>query len=125
MIELKNFKEPTNIYIIGCYFQDIEMDGKNETAFKYYKAQAAKYWLSQSRYMQGMIALAVNRYKDKTTANDIIKSLKENAISNDEMGMYWKENNGGYYWYEAPIETQALLIEAFDEVVNDKKAVDD
>ncbi|HVK46421.1 MAG TPA: hypothetical protein VM488_01225, partial [Pseudobacter sp.] len=31
----------------------------------------------------------------------------------------------GYYWYQAPIEKQALLIEAFKEVNNDTKAVED
>ena len=39
--------------------------------------------------------------------------------------MYWKDLSGGYYWYEAPIETQSLLIEAFSEVANDKLSVDD
>ncbi|MEJ7661768.1 MAG: hypothetical protein WKG07_20395 [Hymenobacter sp.] len=39
--------------------------------------------------------------------------------------MYWKEVRGGYYWREAPTETQATLIEAFDEVKNDQKAVDE
>jgi hypothetical protein len=38
--------------------------------------------------------------------------------------MYWIVNKSGWYWYEAPIETQALLIEAFAEVSNDTKAVD-
>ena len=39
--------------------------------------------------------------------------------------MYWKENIGGYYWYQAPIEMQALMIEVFDEVAQDKEAVND
>jgi hypothetical protein len=34
-------------------------------------------------------------------------------------------NKAGWYWYQAPIETQALLIEAFTEVSNDHKSVDD
>ncbi|TRZ53473.1 hypothetical protein D4R99_00760 [bacterium] len=51
--------------------------------------------------------------------------MREYAIVNEEFGMYWKENTAGYYWYEAPIETQSLLIEVFDEVANDIKAVDD
>lgn len=38
--------------------------------------------------------------------------------------MYWIANKSGWYWYQAPIETQALLIEAFAEVNNDKKSVD-
>ncbi|MCW3072082.1 MAG: hypothetical protein JWO44_1972 [Bacteroidetes bacterium] len=107
------------------YFKDVPVDSRNQKAFDYYKGQAKKYWLGDSRYMQGMIALALNRYNDKSTAMAIMKSLKENALYNEEMGMYWKDNYEGYYWYQAPIESQALLIEAFDEVVNDKKSVDD
>lgn len=107
------------------YFKDVPIDGRNQKAFDYYKGQAKKYWLSKGRYMQGMISLALHRYEDKVTPMAIIKSLKENSINSEEMGMYWKENYEGFYWYQAPIECQALLVEAFDEVANDKKAVDD
>lgn len=107
------------------YFKDIPVSTINQKAFDYYKGQSKKYWLENSRYMQGMIALALHRYDDKITPKDIMKSLKENALTSEEMGMYWKENYEGFYWYQAPIESQALLIEAFDEVSNDKKAVDD
>ena len=107
------------------YFKDISIDNRNQKAFDYYKGQSKKYWLKNDRYMQGMIALALNRYDDKATPKDIMKSIKENSLNSEEMGMYWKENYEGYYWYQAPIEAQALLIEAFDEVSNDKKSVDD
>lgn len=107
------------------YFKDIPVDGRNQKAVDYYLGQEKKYWLSNSRYMQGMIALALNRNNETGLAKDIIKSLKENSISNEEMGMYWKDNYAGYYWYQAPIEAQALLIEAFDEVAKDSKSVDD
>ncbi len=112
--------------------KNIPISSANQKAFDYYKGQAKKYWLDNGRYMQGMIALALHRYGDNlpagkagVTPKDIMKSLKENALNSEEMGMYWKENYEGFYWYQAPIESQALLIEAFDEVTNDKKAVDD
>ena len=107
------------------YFKNIKIDSKNQKAFDFYFGQMKKYWLENNRYMQGMIALSLHRYEIKETPLDIIKSLKENSLNNEEMGMYWKENVGGYYWYEAPIETQALLIEAFDEVAKDNKSVED
>ncbi len=107
------------------YFKDVSIDNRNQKAFDYYKGQAKKYWLENGRYMQGMIALALNRYDDKVTPKEILKSIKEGSLNSEEMGMYWKENYGGYYWYQAPIESQALLIEAFDEINNDKKSVDD
>jgi uncharacterized protein YfaS (alpha-2-macroglobulin family) len=106
------------------YFKDIERQSRNKEYFEYYKKQEQTYWLQNGRYMQGMIALSLNRYSDAKTPKDILKSLKENSIKSEEMGMYWKENYG-YYWYEAPIEMQALMIEAFDEINNDTKAVDD
>jgi len=75
--------------------------------------------------MQGMISLALHRLDDKTTPMDIIKSLKEKSITNEEMGMYWRDLSAGYYWYQAPIETQALLIECFDEVADDQESVEE
>lgn len=107
------------------YFKDIPVNEKSKTAVAYYLKQAAKYWLPNTRYLQGMIALTLNRYDEKRTAQEIMKSLKENSITTEEMGMYWKDNYEHYYWQEAPIEAQALLIEAFDEVANDQESVDD
>src|SRR5690554_813706 len=70
------------------------------------------------------MALISHRQQDKTTASKILKSLKENSISNDELGMYWKENTSSWYWYQAPIETQALMIEAFSEIEKDVETID-
>jgi hypothetical protein len=40
--------------------------------------------------------------------------------------MYWKEwDGGGYWWYQAPIESQSMMIEAFSEIEKDPKTVDD
>lgn len=106
------------------FFPDVAVDQQYQTAFDYWKSQAAKYWLSQNEYMQGMVALALHRLDDRETPADIIKSLKERALHSEEMGMYWR-GNAGYYWYQAPVETQALLIELFEEVAKDPKSVDD
>lgn len=61
---------------------------------------------------------------EDATAKKILKSLKQNSITSDELGMYWKENTNSWYWYQAPIETQSLLIEAFSEVENDTETID-
>ncbi len=74
--------------------------------------------------MQGMIALALGRTGDKNTPGAILKSLKETSITNEELGMYWKDARRGWFWHEAPIERQSLLIEAFQEIGKDNKTVD-
>jgi uncharacterized protein YfaS (alpha-2-macroglobulin family) len=112
------------LYARSYFLNDVEIASKNKEAYNYYLGQIKTYWLENNRYMQGMISLALNRTGNKTTALEIIKSLKENSITNEELGMYWKDMSGGYYWYQAPIETQSLLIEAFDEVANDTASVE-
>ncbi len=106
------------------YFKDVEVNGSHKEAFNYFLGQAKKYWLNQNTYMEGMVALALHRFGDKTVPAAIIKSLNERSLKSEEMGMYWK-NEYGYYWYQAPIETQALLIEVYDEVAKDQKAVEE
>jgi len=105
------------------FFED-SIDIKNKKAFDYYMSQAKQYWLKMDRQSQAMIAMVLHRAKDKVTTQAILKSLKENAIDNPTLGMYWKENTRGYFWYQAPVETQSLLIEAFDEAGTDKLDVE-
>jgi hypothetical protein len=108
------------------YFMDINMNAQTKAAFKYFQHQAAKYWTTQTRYMQGLIALEAFRYKETKISDGIVKSLRETATTSPEMGMYWKDmSGGGWYWYQAPIEFEALMAEVFHEVAKDQKAVDD
>jgi len=108
------------------FFPEYKIADASLTAYNYYRGQSQKYWLSNSKYMQAMIALALNRTKDDVTPKAIIKSLKENAINKEEMGMYWKEwTTGGYYWQQAPIESQAMMIEAFTDIDKNNSTVDD
>lgn len=110
---------------MGSFFPRRRPFKGSETAISYYQKQAGQFWLQQNPYMQGMIAMALHRIGDTRTPQAILASLKENSISNDELGRYWKENQRGYYWQESPIETQALLIEAFSEISKDEKAVNE
>jgi hypothetical protein len=110
------------------FYSDYPISKDASTAVTYYRNQSAQYWKNSSLYFKGMIALIQYHNKNENLANDILRSLKENSIVSEEMGMYWKENKGGWYWTEAPIETQALLIEAFAEIESSKvkqKTVDD
>ncbi len=108
------------------FFNETPIAASVKKAVDYYTGQAEKYWLSQSKYMQAMIALALYRNQNKKTPKAIIESLKQNSISSEECGMYWKDfNKGGYYWYQAPIESQAMMIEAFTDIDCNRNTIDD
>ncbi|GAA4238555.1 hypothetical protein GCM10022291_29470 [Postechiella marina] len=106
------------------FFPEIKKTKEVEKTIAYYQTQIQKYWLSRSLYSKGLMALVSHRSNDSKTALKILKSLKENSITNEELGMYWKANTNSWFWYQAPIETQALLIEAFSEIENDTETID-
>ena len=113
-------------YLYACSFSGHKPSVANQKeAFDYYLAQASKHWVKFSSYNKAMAALILHRNNQRETAMAIIRSLKEYAQQSEEMGMYWKDNVAGYFWYQAPIETQAMLIEAFNEVAADSEAVEE
>jgi hypothetical protein len=117
------------LYLYGRSFflKDRPVSAANRKALDFYLAQARKLWLkTDNRQTQAQLALALRRFdaSDPTPAA-IMASLRERSVSNEEMGMFWRDTELSWWWYRAPIETQALMIEAFDEVAHDAKAVED
>jgi len=107
---------------IKTFFRKINASAESKEAREYYFGQAKKYWLKRGLYTQAMIGLIMHRNNDSTVKN-IIKSLREKSFSNDELGMYWNEGNG-FYWYQLPIERHALMIELFTEAESKKEEAD-
>jgi hypothetical protein len=107
------------------FFPEVAVSGSVFPALNYYRQQAIRYWPKQNMYLRGMIALFLQRTGDRKTAKDIIASLKENATRSEDIGMFWKTATPGYYWSESPVETQSLLLEAFDEISPELKLDDE
>ncbi len=120
--------QPSDFFIHYIYtrtfFKKHKPEFFNTKEFKYFQKQAVKFAMQYNKYSQAMIGLAQHRLDDKITPQKVVKSLNEWALHSEEMGMYWKET-AGYYWYEAPIERQAMMIEFYDEAINDQKSVDE
>lgn len=112
---IKKYKwQPTDI----DYLYMRSLYGKAGTeAYKFYYANALKHYKEYDNlYTQAQLALIFHRHGDRKAALDLLRRLKEKALESDEMGMYWRDNRSGWYWYCRPIETQALLINAFAEI---------
>ncbi len=80
--------------------------------------------LTYSLYEKALASMVLERFGEHKAALKILENLKETASNNEDWGMYWIANKAGWSWYQSPIETQAILIEAFAEVSQDKKSVD-
>jgi hypothetical protein len=122
--EIIHFGDVQYLYA-RSFFNEIPMSDKIKPVRDLYLSQMVKYKNKFSLQGRAMAALCLHRFDLKKEAKDIVAALKDIALISDEMGMYWKDNVSGYYWYQAPIETQALMIEAFDEVAQDLASVEE
>jgi len=127
-LEKNNLSQTICMYLYGRSFflADKPVDDKDKTAFDYFVDQGKKHWTKLgNRQSQGHLAIALKRLGDGETPAAIMASLTERSLQDDEMGMFWREGDRSWWWYKAPIETQALMIEAYDEVAGDKAKVEE
>jgi uncharacterized protein YfaS (alpha-2-macroglobulin family) len=117
--------EPIQYLYMRSFFTNVPVPANIKPAYNYFHNKVKQEWVKQNTYMRAMIALSFHRTGDAATAKKIIAALKESAIENAGLGTYWKDMTGGYYWYQAPIETQSVLIEAFNEIAKDEQAAAD
>ena len=110
-------------YLYGRSFFAAKAEGELATAIQFYKDQSRKYWTEYALYEQALLGLTAYRDGNTKFSDVLHKSFTERAIITEDKGMYWKTNQG-YYWYEAPIERQAMLIEFFEEAAKDRASVD-
>ncbi|HIB49194.1 MAG TPA: alpha-2-macroglobulin [Flavobacteriaceae bacterium] len=114
----------THYLYMRSFFPQLKKSKEVEEISSYYLSQMETYWNTRNLYSKGMIALVLHRNGKTATAAKITKALKENSITSEELGMYWKSNTPSWYWYQAPVETQALMIAVFSEITKDTETID-
>ena len=112
------------LYARTFFLKERAVAKEHREAFDYFVAQAKAHWVKAAdRQSQGHLALALARLGEAEAAAAILRSLKERAVSDPLLGMHWRDAERSWWWYRAPIETQAVMIEAFQEVAKDVAAV--
>ena len=65
------------------------------------------------------------RFGKKETAKLILESLKQTAVKSEDFGMYWKSNESSWRTNTTATENQALIVEAFSEISQEDKIIDE
>jgi hypothetical protein len=123
------------LYARSFFTADAPPQGEAAAAIQWAFDVARKSWMKlDARLTQGQLAIALARSGDKQTALSIIDSLRQRAVDADVkpgeekdswQGMWWRDPHPGWWsWNYAPIASQSIMIEAFDEVAGDKDAVE-
>ena len=115
-----NYVDETH-YLYARSFYKQNLDSKYKAAYDTCYKALLKGWKDETFYTQAMIALTAWRNGDQQVAREIVAYLKSMAQHDEEMGMFWKKQGGGWFWYEQPVERQAMLIEAFHTITPEDK----
>lgn len=103
--------EELSYLLIRSYFQSYPFGGTTKASHQYFTRLADMQDTHDlNLYFRAQLALLMARTGKEEQARHIAETLVERSLYSDEMGRYWRDNAGGYYWYDAPIETQALII---------------
>ncbi len=111
------------LYMRSFYNSNFKIqNSKFQESYDYFFRNTLKHYKEyKSLRTRAQLALIFHRAGNRKEALDIIRRIKESALHSDEMGMYWRDNTASWWWYERPIETQALIIQAFSEITPDDK----
>ena len=113
------------LYSRSFFLKDQNIADQHRPAVDYFLGQAKEHWLGVGKMSQAHLAIATKRFGDGQTPAKIMASLTERSQNDEELGRFWTENEERWWWYRAPIETQAMVIEAYDEVLGDAAKVED
>lgn len=128
-IEKKNNRSPWITFSEAQYLYTRSLVSHDEASeelanvITFFEKEAFTHWLQMGLQTQAMIAMYAHSIGNDQKADQIIASLKEYSVTDPEMGTYWKTNVTGWYNWEAPVETQALLIEAFSQIAEEDTLV--
>lgn len=111
--------------LIRSYFKSYEYTGSTEASHTYFSRLAEiQDTHDLNLYYRAQLAMLMSRTGKKDQAKHITATLLERSLYDDEMGRYWRDNAGGMMWYDAPIETQSIIIRLLLEVGNDTQAAE-
>jgi uncharacterized protein YfaS (alpha-2-macroglobulin family) len=117
---------PSNLQYLYCksYFPELGFNKEHEVV-KFYIDNAEKTWQNTGLMNMAQLLVAIKTLKPSSEVPPLIlKAFEQNAKNTPEMGMYWSNNISGWYWYQAPIETQAAIIEAYKTMGKSKEIVE-
>ncbi len=101
-------------YVRSSY-RDIPIDQEARAAERFYTDVATKNWTKLNLYERSILAVILKRNGDKLTADKIVKSLKEHAVNDKKLGMYWPNNRSNVFMSMSAISVHTFLMESLQE----------
>ncbi|MTB52879.1 alpha-2-macroglobulin [Lewinella sp. W8] len=133
--ELRETYVPSSTVVHYLYARSMSesaapQDKNVRDALTFFRERAYASWTKYGFYEQALIAIAAEReraassYAGKQLSTLILESFREQALTKEEFGMYWKYGRG-FRWQTLPIETHCRILEAFQAVDGTEEELDE
>jgi TonB-dependent SusC/RagA subfamily outer membrane receptor len=100
---------------VRSFYRDIPIDQETREAERFYTNVASKNWTKLSMYQQSILSVTLKRNGEKDLASKIAKSIKEHAVNDKKLGMYWPNNRNNVFFSMSAISAHTFLMEALQE----------
>lgn len=101
---------------IRTLHKDIQFRNNDaKEAETFYYGVVSKNWTHLSLYNKALLAIIAKRKGDEGLAREIVKSIKEHAVVNKELGMYWPNNNNSVFLSMSAISAHTFMMKALQE----------
>ena len=100
---------------VRSFYRDIPINQETREAERFYTNIASKNWTKLNLYEQAILSIVLKRNGEKALADKIVKSIKEHAVNDKKLGMYWPNNRNNVFMSMSAICVHTFVMEALQE----------
>lgn len=100
---------------VRSFYRDIPINQETREAERFYTDVVSKNWTKLNLYTKSLLAMVAKRNGDKALADKIVKSIREHAVKNEKLGMYWVNIESNVFMSMSAVSTHTFIMNALEE----------
>lgn len=98
---------------VRSLYPNIEKSKEVVDMIDFYTSVVMSNWTKLDMYQRSLLVTIAKSNGNDKLIQDIIKSYREHATTNDEMGMYWANNRAHVFMSQSAISVHTFIMDAF------------
>ncbi|MFV0310720.1 MAG: alpha-2-macroglobulin family protein [Dysgonomonas sp.] len=109
---------------VRSFYRDIPISQEARAAERFYTDVATRNWTKLNLYERSILSVVLKQNGEKEQANKIVKSIREHAVKNAGLGMYWPNNRSNVFMSLSAISVHTFLMDALEQNGASKEDMD-
>lgn len=109
---------------VRSFYRDIPISQEARAAERFYTDVVTRNWTKLNLYERSILSVVLKQNGEKEQANKIVKSIREHAVKNAGMGMYWPNNRSNVFMSLSAISVHTFLMDALEQNGASKEDMD-